>query len=67
MKGPDAKNELIESKKALDILGGEVLDIKELTLPYSDNKRCIILIKKCRHTPTSYPRKSGKPTKQPIK
>jgi len=67
MKGPDAEKELKESKKALDILGGEILGIKELTLPQSDNKRCIILIKKCRHTPTGYPRKSGKPTKQPIK
>lgn len=67
MKGPDAENELEESEKALDVLGGEVFDVKELTLPQSDNKRCIILIKKCRHTPTNYPRKSGKPTKQPIK
>lgn len=67
MKGPDGKQEILESVKALDILGGEVLDVKEFTLPHSDNERYIILIKKCRHTPTGYPRKSGKPTKQPIK
>jgi len=67
MKGPDAENELKESGKALEVLGGEIIGTRELTLPGSDNKRCIILIKKCRHTPTSYPRKSGKPTKQPIK
>lgn len=67
MKGPEAQTELKESKKALDILGGEVIDVKEFSLPRIENKRCIVLIKKCRHTPTNYPRKSGKPTKQPIK
>lgn len=67
MKGPDAKEEVKESGKALEVLGGELLEIKEFTLPHSDNERCIILIKKCRHTPPNYPRKSGKPTKQPIK
>lgn len=67
MKGPDAKEELKESQKALDILGGEIEDVKFFTLPNSDIERYVILIKKCRHTPTNYPRKSGKPTKQPIK
>ena len=67
MKGPDAKEELKESHKALDILGGEIEDVKFFTLPNSDIERYVILIKKCRHTPTNYPRKSGKPTKQPIK
>lgn len=67
MKGPDAKEELKESQKALDILGGEIEDVKIFTLPNSDIERYLILIKKCRHTPTNYPRKSGKPTKQPIK
>lgn len=67
MKGPDAKKELKESHKALDILGGEIEDVKFFTLPNSDIERYVILIKKCRHTPTNYPRKSGKPTKQPIK
>ncbi len=67
MKGPDAENELKESGKALEVLGGEIIDVRELTLPRSDNKRCIIVVRKYRHTPTSYPRKSGRPTKQPIK
>lgn len=67
MKGPDAQNEIKDSEKALDVLGGEIMEVKEFTLPHSDNERSIIIIKKCRHTPTSYPRKSGKPTKQPIK
>ncbi len=67
MKGPDAKIEIKDSEKALNVLGGEIMEVKEFSLPNSDNERCIIIIKKCRHTPTGYPRKSGKPTKQPIK
>lgn len=66
MKGPDVKEELKDAKKALDILGGQVEEIKSFILPNSDNERNVIIIRKCRHTPTNYPRKSGKPTKQPI-
>lgn len=67
MKGPDVKSELIDSQKAIEILGGELMDVKSFNLPKSDYERCIVLIRKCRHTPLSYPRKSGKPTKSPIK
>lgn len=67
MKGPDAKEELKESQNALDILGGEIGDVKSFTLPHSNIERYIILIRKCRHTPTKYPRKSGSPTKNPIR
>ena len=45
MKGPDGKEELKESQKALDILGGEVMDAKIFTLPNSDIERYVILIK----------------------
>jgi len=67
MKGPDIKEELKESQKALKVLGGEIVDVREFTLYNSENKRCIVMIKKYRQTPSNYPRKSGKPTKSPIK
>ena len=67
MKGPDAKEELKESQKAFDILGGDIEGVKSFTLPYSGIERYLILIRKCRHLPTKYPRKSGIPTKRPIK
>lgn len=67
MKGPDAVEEIKEAQKALDILGGEIDEVKSFNLPRNDNERCVIIIKKSRQTPTNYPRKSGKPTKQPIK
>ncbi|HHX17602.1 MAG TPA: 16S rRNA (guanine(527)-N(7))-methyltransferase RsmG [Clostridium sp.] len=65
MKGSNIE-ELDNSKNALKILGGEVKDVIQFNLPFTDIKRNIIIIKKFRHTPTKYPRKSGKPSKEPL-
>ncbi|AUS98505.1 16S rRNA (guanine(527)-N(7))-methyltransferase RsmG [Clostridium thermosuccinogenes] len=65
MKGSNTE-EISSSKRALEILGGEIVDVKEITLPWSDMKRNIILIKKLRQTPAKYPRKAGKPAKEPL-
>ncbi|MCX8128993.1 MAG: 16S rRNA (guanine(527)-N(7))-methyltransferase RsmG [Clostridia bacterium] len=65
MKGSNIE-EVDASAKALDILGGKLDSVKELTLPFSDMKRNIIIIKKLRQTPTKYPRKAGKPSKEPL-
>ena len=65
MKGSNL-DEVGQSKKALDILGGEIEDIKQIVLPFSDIKRNIIIVRKLRHTPTKYPRKAGKPSKEPL-
>jgi len=65
MKGSDP-SETEQSKKALDVLGGEIEDIKEFTLPFSNIKRNVIVVRKFRQTPTKYPRKAGKPTKEPL-
>ncbi|MDF2523052.1 MAG: rRNA m(7)G-527 methyltransferase [Clostridiales bacterium] len=65
MKGSNTV-EVQESKKALEILGGKIEEVKEFTLPFSDHKRNVILIRKLRQTPTKYPRKAGKPTKEPL-
>ena len=54
------------SGKALDILGGKVEEIKNFILPGSDMKRSIIVVRKLRQTPTKYPRKAGKPSKEPL-
>lgn len=65
MKGSNLE-EVGASKKALDILGGEIEQVKELVLPFSDIKRNIVIVRKLRQTPTRYPRKAGKPAKEPI-
>lgn len=65
MKGSNI-DEIKTSNKALNILGGRIKKIEELYLPETDNKRNIIVIEKIKKTPTKYPRKAGKPSKEPI-
>lgn len=65
MKGSSTE-ELEASKKALELLGGGIEEVRELTLPFSDIKRNIIIVRKLRQTPTKYPRKPGKPAKEPL-
>ncbi len=66
MKGSNI-DEITNSQKALDILGGKIEEIKEIVLPFSnDAKRNIIIVRKFRQSSTNYPRKAGKPTKMPL-
>jgi 16S rRNA (guanine527-N7)-methyltransferase len=65
MKGSNTE-EIEDATKALEILGGKIEEIKEVTLPFSDFKRNIILIRKLRQMPLKYPRKAGKPSKEPL-
>ena len=52
--------------KTLEILDGKVKEKKMITLPRSKGKRNIILIKPKRFCPEIYPRKVGKPEKNPL-
>ncbi|MGB8957138.1 MAG: 16S rRNA (guanine(527)-N(7))-methyltransferase RsmG [Tumebacillaceae bacterium] len=66
MKGPDAENEVSEAKKAVDVLGGRVVDIVTTTLPNEAGTRNIIVVEKIKATPKQYPRKAGTPAKNPL-
>lgn len=67
MKGSTIDEELEESKKAINVLGGKILNIDEFNLPSSDIKRNVIIIEKIKTTPNKYPRKAGTPAKDPIR
>lgn len=56
LKGSKGQNELEESKKALDKLGGVVYKIDEYELPESKEKRINFIIKKVKETNKKYPR-----------
>lgn len=66
-KGSKLNEELDESKAALKVLGGEVVNKIEVPLPFSDISHNIVIIRKTKQTSTKYPRKAGKPSKEPIK
>lgn len=67
MKGCAIEEELNNSKKAINVLGGKVTRVFEFNLPKTDIKRNIVLIDKVSKTPAKYPRKPGTPSKEPIK
>ena len=66
MKGSEINEEVSKSKNSIKLLGGKIDKIEEFTLPKSDNRRNLILIKKERQTPGKYPRKPGIPSKEPL-
>lgn len=66
MKGPDIDEELRNSQKAINILGGKVVDTKILTLPESDIRHSLIVIEKIKETSTKYPRGGGRPRSRPL-
>lgn len=60
----DAEEEIVEAKKAIKILGGEIDKVKEYNL--DDAKRTLIKIKKISETDKKYPRGNGKERKNPL-
>ncbi|ADU32551.1 16S rRNA (guanine(527)-N(7))-methyltransferase RsmG [Evansella cellulosilytica] len=66
MKGAGAKGEIVDAKKAISTLGGELISEDNFVLPKEESERYIIAIKKLKSTPKKYPRKPGLPNKQPL-
>lgn len=66
LKGPNADNELDKSKKAMEILGVKLAEDIEVELPDEELKHRILVFKKVKKTPEKYPRKAGKPAKNPL-
>lgn len=66
MKGSNIEEEIENSKKALQILKGKIENIENFTLPFTDYGRNVVLVRKIGVTPKNYPRKQGKPAKEPI-
>lgn len=65
-KSGNIKEELMQSKGAIGILGGKVKKVEEFMLPDSDISRSFILIKKEKSTQKKFPRGGGKPSKEPL-
>lgn len=65
MKGSSTE-EIDNSVKALDILGGKITKIENLELASTNIERNVVVVGKFRQTPTKYPRKAGKPSKEPL-
>ena len=66
-KGPEPTEEIEDAKKAIGILGGEIIEVRHAELTEYGLSHNIVVIKKNRNTPKKYPRKSGTPSKEPIR
>lgn len=66
MKGPDIAEEVKESEHAVKVLGGEVLKVCEFSLPGTDQRRSIVMIKKIHATLPLYPRQTAQISKKPL-
>ena len=67
LKGPKAEEEVRDAKRAIELLGGELVKIQSYDLSDTDLNHNIVIIKKISHTPTKYPRSAPKPAKEPLK
>lgn len=66
LKGPAADEELKNAEKAIKALGGEIEQVAEVTVPFTDLLHKIVVVKKVKPCPKEYPRKAGTPSKKPI-
>ena len=66
MKGSDIEEELENSKYAINLLGGKIEKVDKFELSNERIGRNIIIVKKLKNTPNSYPRKAGIPAKKPL-
>ena len=66
MKGSSSEEEIINSKNAIKILGGEILKTEDFYIPNTDIKRRIVQVNKVKETNNKYPRKAGTPSKEPL-
>lgn len=65
-KSGDIGEEVRQSKTAVKILGGKIIDITKFQLPGSDISRSLLKIEKVKGTGKKFPRKAGLPAKEPI-
>ena len=66
LKGSNYKEETDGAENALLVLGGEIENVFEIVLPFTDITHSVLLIKKIKETPLKYPRKAGTALKKPL-
>ncbi len=65
-KGSSAKSEAEAARNAIRLMGGKLLDLKQVVLPGLEDERYLVVIEKIKPTPAEFPRAVGVPSKAPI-
>ena len=66
LKGLHSEEEAKEAGRAVQLLGSAAIEAIPVRLPGLSDKRAVLVMKKERLTPKEYPRKAGKPAKEPL-
>lgn len=66
MKGSSGEEELLEATRAIEQLGGKLVNILDFVLPDGEERRQIIVIQKMKNTPSKYPRNFNKIKECPL-
>lgn len=67
LKGPKAEEELVDAKKAIELLGGEFVEIKNYSIDETELDHNLVIIKKVKPCDKRFPRNAPKPIKEPLK
>ncbi len=67
MKGTAPQEEIENAQAAVKLLGGRVEETREINIAQGRLRHSLIIIKKIARTPSNFPRKAGRPAKEPIK
>jgi 16S rRNA (guanine527-N7)-methyltransferase len=65
-KKGDIKKEIEQSRKAIDVMGGRLREVKSLELEGLNDARFLIVVDKIKSSPSEYPRRPGMPAKRPL-
>lgn len=65
-KGHDVEVEVDEATYAIEVLGGQLVCARIITIPGEVEQRSLVVIDKVAHTPERYPRNPGMPAKRPL-
>lgn len=65
-KSGKMEEEIENSKRAINLLGGNLENVFTFLLPDSDISRSLVAIRKEEETKKKYPRSAGKPSKEPL-
>ena len=65
-KSQKLNEEIKAGKKAIAVMGGDIISKYKFNLLDTDNERSFICVKKIKKTPNKYPRGGNKPAKEPI-
>lgn len=66
MKSIESDEEIKQAEHGIELLGGEIEEIRDITIPNSEIVHRLVIIRKIKNTPTRYPRRFQKISASPL-